>query len=720
MQEEKQEKLPIDVTLLSDAVIELNILRRSIGLYPPGHPIVKESIETAFNYLQKLFELRVNITLGIARDTLVIDEYTLEKKNPVFIEFAGALHAKGLASVTFSSGLTKEELASFHSVINMKDAPTGTALVKIAEEKGIRHIILSPIDFSAFGFVKGVRKPSGTGNEVWEDYVYGLLTGRLSADGADAVLSIPPEEVANLINSAVAEDTEAVAYDRVITTYLKRKGGAGISRESFDRFLLLVEGLRPELKRQFLSRAFEQSSVNRADVERMISTMTRENFQRTEKFFMEHSGMIPETLKNLIDKLTGIKKDKEFNFDFFDQDTAVLHDIEIGEDIVKLFDEDHLKPYVSEDYQRELREMLKSTAGGGFKLNALIEDCRDEVIDRAALETILELLEADFISAEDYQKLITRLTEFLNIFIETGRFKEILDVYNALSSYALSGRFSHNASSMIEDYFHSEEFIAKLITTLRLWGRKDRDSALRLARIFSLSLIGPLLDAVTTEETGATIRKFLLSILESFGSDVNPHAVKRLNDSRWYVVRNMLYLLRECNGRSYIAHIRRFTKHNNINIRIEALKALLYFKTPDALPNLELCLQSKNTELRGKAVRLAGTYRIRAAVPYLIRLLKKRDLFGTESYYKMDVVRALSEIGDRKAVKELLRICDAKLLFYKSNLEELKVEIFRTIDNYPFDSIRPLIESGLTSKNKEIHSLSEKLMKKYHDYLEES
>ncbi len=57
-EESRQEKLPIDARLLSESVIELNILRRSVGLYPPDHPILKETINRAFDLLKKLFELR--------------------------------------------------------------------------------------------------------------------------------------------------------------------------------------------------------------------------------------------------------------------------------------------------------------------------------------------------------------------------------------------------------------------------------------------------------------------------------------------------------------------------------------------------------------------------------------------------------------------------------------------------------------------------------------
>jgi hypothetical protein len=62
-----------------------------------------------------------SITLGVAKDALVIDEYTLDRKNPVFKEFALSLHSKGIAAVTFYSGLDVEEVVSFHELITMRE-----------------------------------------------------------------------------------------------------------------------------------------------------------------------------------------------------------------------------------------------------------------------------------------------------------------------------------------------------------------------------------------------------------------------------------------------------------------------------------------------------------------------------------------------------------------------------------------------------------------------
>jgi hypothetical protein len=715
MPEEIQEKLPLDARLLSDAVIELNISRRSVGLYPPEHPIVRASIERAFEHMQKLFEIRAEITLGIAKDALIVDEYTLDRRNPVFREFAQTLHTKGIAAVTFSLGLNQGDLTRLHELISSKDTPIGRELVERAERE-ISHIKLSPIDFGNFGFVEGARRSGTAAGNVWEDYVYGLLEGKLGeGDGLQDILSVPPETVADMVNAALPEGAgnENESYDRVITAYIRKKSSSKISREAFTKFFSFIDGLKPEIKRQFLSRAGTRLTDDIGDVEAIINGMTPESFEKIAELFTENSSLVPTTLKNLMDKLSSVRKGKMGNFDFFLNDTAVLHDIELGDEVIKLFGEDNFHAYVGKEYQRELERMLEVKAEDSAGFIRLRKDWDEEVVDREALEIILELLHEDYLKSEDYLTLITKLSEFMNVFTETGRFEEILDTYNTLMTHVLSGKFKNEASSIVDYFFHSEEFIARLVDAFRLWGRRDRNGAVRLARALRRSIIMPLF-GVLEEEKDAGMRKFLLSVLEAIGSDVLPLAVERLADSRWYVVRNMICLIRDCHGQKQLDNIRRFLKHENINVSMEALRTLLHFKTLDAIPQLRACLQSEAQDVRTGAIRLAGTYRVKEAVPYLINYLEKRDLFGAEAYYRTDIVRALSEIGDIRAVETLEKICRARALFNRAHFEDLKVEIFRSLEKYPLESVRKLIEFGLGSRNDDIQALSEKLLMALH------
>ncbi|MEW6068300.1 MAG: HEAT repeat domain-containing protein [Nitrospirota bacterium] len=716
MEEEKQEKLPIDARLLSEAVIELNISRRSVGLYPSDHSITKESINRAYELLKKLFELRNSITLGIAKDILVIDEYTLDKKNPVFLEFALSLHEKGIASITFYSGLETEELISLHELITMRDGPTGKAFLERAEKKGLRHIRLDIIDLSKFNFMQEVFKPAGLETKLWEDYIYGLFEGKLADAEADAVIiNIPPEEVAMFINSHVTEDTTGEAYDRVISTYLRRKGGIRSNKEIFEKFMSLISSLTPELKSEFLKRAFCQPRLDVEEIERTFAELKEEDIHKLFEAFKERSLSIPEGLLNVVAKLTEIRADSRVSSYLTGKGSSVIDDIEFDESILKLLGENY-DAFVGEQYKKDLETMLKGIKVADVLMaESLRQECQEKTVDSTFSDTMLELLESDCVNDEAYLNLLTKFSELSNIFLETGRFSELCDIYNTLYSHSLTGRFKVQASGMIDYFYRSEQFISRLIDSFKLWGRYDREGSVKLARLLKQHLINPLLNTLS-EEKDSSIRKYLLYLFSTIGSDVVPEAVRRLSDNRWYVVRNMLYILREAGGRKYLKQhliqIKRLAEDKNEKICVEAVKTLLEIDSRIASSYLKQYLRSKNPELRQQAVMLSSVYKVRDVVPYLIDLLEKKDLFGTESYYKIPVVRALGDIGDSSAIDHLIKLYNSKSLLYKGVLDELKLEIFRNLQNYPQDAIMPLLELGIKSKNGEIKSISESLLSK--------
>ncbi len=711
MDEKKQEKLPIDAKLLSDAVIELNISKRSVGLYPADHPITRESVEKAFDHLKRLFDIRGSITIGIAKDTLLIDEYALDRKNPVFKEFALGIHGKGIAAITFYSGLAMEELLAFHGIMTSRESPAGRALVELGERKGLVHIKLTPIDLSGLGFAEGRVREDGSDVDMWANYIAGLLDGTLAEGDAEGViLNTLPTDIASFMNERDRSGHDHVeTYDRVIAAYLKRREHPRIRSELLSNFISLVDNLRPELKQQFLKRAFMHPSMEPGEAEGVMADLSREDLEKIIKVFGEQPTVVPESLRNLLDKLNMSKNDRDL-FNRLPGEKAVLDDILIDENILKLFGEDHFQAFVPGDYRHELELMLK---GGRFQQVKMGEEaakeCRPEIIEWKSYELLIELSEADLVTRDDYLRILGEITRIVNDLLETGRFAELTEIYNAVYSHALAGRFRDEAASMLEYFFHSETFIKKMTAQIKIWGRLDREGVQRLVNVQKNYLIAPLFEALT-EERDAAVRKFLLLVLIGLGRDAVVEAVRRLNDSRWYVVRNMIYIIREAEGIKYVQHIRRFARDENKRIRMEAVRTLIHLKAPDAMSYLKLCLKSDDADLRDPAVRLAGICRYREAVPYLLDLLNRRAVLGAEADFKISIIKALGEIGDPAAIASLVQICKSTSILHNPARERLKVEIFRSLSRYPRDELAPLLKEGTASRDKEIRTISEALL----------
>src|SRR5512139_3855150 len=80
--------IDLDTRLLSDFIYSLNIARRQVTAYPSGHPMIAAAAEKLLALLEKVLEFRREVTLGIARDTLLLDGKQLDHTNPVYRDFA--------------------------------------------------------------------------------------------------------------------------------------------------------------------------------------------------------------------------------------------------------------------------------------------------------------------------------------------------------------------------------------------------------------------------------------------------------------------------------------------------------------------------------------------------------------------------------------------------------------------------------------------------------
>jgi HEAT repeat protein len=359
-----------------------------------------------------------------------------------------------------------------------------------------------------------------------------------------------------------------------------------------------------------------------------------------------------------------------------------------------------------------LSSSVRATVNDAKLQSDIIMECTDEAITDASFDVILELLETNSLDDDLYRKLEARYAELVELFSEKSDLENILHLFNALKTQSLQGKCCDHASAMIRSVFSSEKVNTKVVETLRKYGRKQRDSAYKLTTALQAFIIPYLLNALS-EESNTSTRRFLMSLLTSVRNEAIDHIAKRLHGSSWYVLRNMLYLLRECKGRRYKKAVRGFLEHELPLIRLEALRTLLSFQDSEADPYVIKFLNSNVLQLQKGTVRLTGAYRIKKAVPHLIRLLNKKDIRGKSFPFKRGIVRALGRIGDSRAVSHLLNICRAEGGIYKDELDKLKVEIFRTLNNYPATTVGPLLEYGMKSANKEILDISKKLMKRY-------
>jgi hypothetical protein len=698
---EEHEKIPLDARLLSDAIIELNISRRNVSIYPRGHPSVEKSLTRAFEFLKKLFEIRPSITLAVAKDTLIIDDYYLDKKNPVYREFALQLSRMNIAYVTFISGLTKDELYEFHRLVSEKIMDTSfDTLKEMYKERNLTHINVGFVDFDAFSFEEGKVQKENASVELWERYIHGLLDGTLkTGDVSDVMREIPPGMLAQLLNRADPGSLKEETYDKVITAYMKKSSEKVFSSDDIKRLMEFINGLRPEIKKQFLSTTVRNISGDMDSAVKSLEGISTDEVMELMNAINEQKMAIPEALKHLLDKLSKLPQEGTDTLSL--GGSFLVDDIFISPDIVNLFS-GNFEAFVDSAYKNEIEKVLAYDAHGTGvpELRTIERSFSDDYIEKDFNYLLLEILSSDSVTQEEYGSFLKVVREQIEQFLWTARYGQVLTILNVLESNAEKNKYIELTNEALA-YYHKPEFITQLIDSLRLLGRQMREEAWLLCDYYGGSIIAPLMN-VLTEEASQTVRRFLMGLLQQFKEKTIPEATKRLGDQRWFVKRNMLYLLGECKSKEVLPYIRPYCRHEDFRVGAEATRCLLKLGDSYGVSAVRDYLNSDSREVIEMAVSLAGSFRIKELVPELIQMLSKRSISGADIYAKIPFVKALGDIGDPRSLGILKSLVSGKNILFKGAADKLKEEIYGTLRNYPYNDIQDLLRAGLKSRNEVI------------------
>jgi hypothetical protein len=135
-----------------------------------------------------------------------------------------------------------------------------------------------------------------------------------------------------------------------------------------------------------------------------------------------------------------------------------------------------------------------------------------------------------------------------------------------------------------------------------------------------------LLEGLETSET-RTMRRKLLDLLARFGSDAGPMVLKRLamEDTPWYVQRNLLTLLGMFPSIPDEFQPQRFMTHSDERVRREALKLLLRLPKMRA-QTIIAALSDRDDGIVKLAMQAALEDCPKGAVPLIVRHVERKSI----------------------------------------------------------------------------------------------
>lgn len=695
----------MDTRLLSNLIYQMNIVRRQVSTYPPGHQIILTSAQRTIKVVEHLKTSSQQVTIGVARDRLMLGSALLDPKNPVYREFSRALFSHGLVALTIHYGLTVPELCSFCRLLACKpeDILARGGIVETTVAADIKHLTVTPLHYGRFqtqpwSESSELSNPTQDGMaSPWESFVDAMLKAVDSSKPAPAYpgTGLTPQELAeNLSQSRLPDRTkEGSEYDKAIASFLRDLDRENLSQqvhsEVLDKFRVFIGNLHPPLRHQFLSSTFSALATHDKHAGAILSSFSNQIILQALQDINAEKGVIPPFILQMLNQLSCHGSSAGDNFAPKTTDSlSAGRSKQTPEHFKLVFAKHHADHYVPEDYQSVLQQIPNRQPPPVLPaevVTTLKNSIHDLTMEKRLSNVLGHLLQ----NTEDRCEQISlkkHLSNLIQHFTDTGDFTALLDLHRQLSSRR---KDMSECQDLPNSLFASYRFTREVVHGLSLWPQNKRQVILTLIERVGTPFVPLLLDRLA-EEKDRSIRSQYLRLLEKMGPVIRSEVVRRLKDNRWHLLRNLIVLLRGLNDPSLMDTIEPMLRHPHQRVRQEALKTAFYFRDPRADATLLKELNRTAPQPPLWAIGLARQSRDPRVFNRLLGLLQRRDLTKEGLALQRAIVASLADIANPIALRDLERVLFGFSFLHPRRHKALQSFIVASLKHYSHEATDPI------------------------------
>lgn len=623
-----------------DFLVELSRALQQVGFYPAGHPSLDPLLDRVHRGLEDLLEARENLSLAVSPDTLVTDEGESDPGHTALRGLAARLHEHELAHVTFHRTPDRPEVGGFLTAVSRRpEAEEGPLGTRRNPGREWSHIDVEPATYDHLALTEeteaeeaAVDEVEGEAEELW----LGLARAAL-ADASleeDEALADVPRIVLALERYSADEARARTLAARMLDVARKlQQEGPDAAPEIRDRLLDLLDGIEPDaLGRIFgaappsLGQAFLQATADWMPVDTVLEAV--EQMSGGRKLSVSYHML------RLLSKLA----------DF-------VHAGEGGRD---------------PEAEKAFREQVRSLVGGwrrnidapdpdGASLPAglargdgQLEIGRELVAPDRLLETALEV-----------DRLGPAGERAVDEMLEADRVVEILDLLRRAPP-------GDAARAAVWERVGTGESLRQLLRQ----DPPDFEALDDMLDHLGQRAAGVLLDALS-ESGQRSVRRKIFSRVAELEGDVEEEILRRLEDDRWFVKRNMLALLAERGDPPEGFSPLRHASHEQPAVRREAYRLALRHpgEREEAVRRGMEDADPKVLSLAFGALERLPEDALEALAPTVAERVGDESL---SPELRRPGIRALGRVGASRALQALLSLCRTRRIwtFWRTSLAE--------------------------------------------------
>jgi hypothetical protein len=558
-------------------LVRFSVALHKHSTYPSGHPTMQAADDAVAQALVPLFAEREELRIGVARESLVIDDEAMEG-HAVLRELAERLHRRSVGGLLLRRGLTAAELGEVLAHLSgdaqaLRDRLLGEGepLPEWPHAEVVAHAFrrLALAGDGDASFVDGTQR-------LWRELAATAFTGREAADDS-------AEAIARELDARAAGGGSAVDARRLLLTLGRAARAAdGAERQVIDaRIRELMGKLRPATIRWLF--AGEKGAGPRA--------------------LREAVDVLPaDSVLLLLDAASG------------DGDRAISHQM------LRLLG--------------KLSRQAVHTDDGDDRWDGALRETARELVDRWTLENpnpeshtyLLDTLSRQEASVEEgHAPAASEGRRIVQIALETA---SLGDHVLEAAEMMVQARELGGLLDLLDHALHAPATVAAvrahlrspaMLRTVLLEEPVDPDAAQRLLAEIGLDEAPGLLDALEISEAQGT-RRIILERLAALGAPAAPLFVERLERAPWYVQRNLLALLARLRTLPAGFSARPWAASDEVTVRYHALGVMLR-QPAERDEAIQLALADADPRVVRFGLESAVGGLPRAALPRLMTLL---------------------------------------------------------------------------------------------------
>lgn len=703
-----------DVTDIKQFILLTYNAVRSLKLYPANNPIPTAAIDKAYQVLKQILNAQGKIYLKFSRKDIFIENEQIEGsniENKKIIGLANHFCDHGISSLVFLKDITKDDFISLlNTIIQEPD--------EIREKGGIQSV-LEPKYQKSIKVNEIPQKVSFSESEPAEDI-------------SDATAS-KELRVLDLLSSLIFKEEHTKKEERLLghllskpqdlktllTHIAKSEKHEGFNINLLERAVIKLEYLCKRRAKMFpngeenivksiinLNSAISDrltisllfSSIRNVSAKRLVSRFSPEALGEKVLHAHDTGASQIERVGSLLPKLELEEETKNLFIDTIrtglTQKGYSREELELILEGKKAPQKERKQPGTEKGGEPKPREKA-GYSSSKEKDKKLPEISPEEILANSRDVRLLEILRNEAGKYRSDEHIALCLLSMIP-YVKNENTFEVLN--NSLSlllpGLANEGKFSSITNSMPYlkkiKYSNRSEFACKLADTLLkefklkkyiyqafevIANSKPKSNNYAGALEFLKSLpreevVHGLIDILATEEL-LSRRKLLIDIISGFGSDSLDTIIQRLDDSRWFLVRNMVTILAIIGDKKAIPHLEKTLSHHDIRVRKETIKALGKIGGKQAFEILRNLLKTEETDIKLMTIKSIGNTREPNAIFVLRPIINKKDVFYKELPIKLAAIEALGKLGTQEAINILQRLTKKRSFFFRRKAKKI-------------------------------------------------